>query len=90
MQTSYNPRPLKQVFNQDNAWEHYLEAHPDEISDNQIEVIEKMLACNTRGALGKRKLSHAKRSFLCSKPNGYGQGHNIMYGSKLDYFSTRH
>lgn len=21
MQTSYNPRPLKQVFNQDNAWE---------------------------------------------------------------------
>ena len=50
MQTSYNPRPLKQVFSQDNAWEHYLEAHPDEISDNQIEVVEKMLACNTPAA----------------------------------------
>ena len=50
MQTSYNPRPFKPVFNQDNVWEHYLEAYPDEVSENQIEVIEKMLACNTPAA----------------------------------------
>jgi predicted nucleic acid-binding Zn-ribbon protein len=50
MQTSYNPRPLKQVFNQDNARDHYLEEHSDEVTEEQIEVVEKMLACNTPAA----------------------------------------
>lgn len=50
MQTSYNPRPLKHVFNHNDAWENYLDNNPDDVTNNQAEVVEKMLACNTAAA----------------------------------------
>jgi hypothetical protein len=47
-------KPIKNLFNQNNAWLMFLNQHIDNIRDSVIENVTKMLACGT-AAFGSRK-----------------------------------